>query len=717
LQKFRWFGLACVLLLSGCVYFNTYYNAEKYFLSAQSRPLNTAGRATPQAVDDYTKAIKKCGAILTEHKTSRWADDALWLLAQALFYKGNSTIQAVEKCDDLLKFFPNSPYIPQSILLKAKGLRELNRSNEANTSLELFIQNKAFKKYHAAALLQLAEYKLEDKEYEPASYYLAKLTKDYPKSKEYDSAYLLLGQSLYDRGKYNESIDVLNKMLHSSLQKIVRKDASYLLALNKFEVKDYSGSMQIVKKLSKDESQAERISRLDLLRGRILLAQNKEKEGLDLLNQIMVDSPRSLLSAEATYRMGEYYLSYSKEYDKAITAFNKVRQESTFSPFTEIAALKSNIATQIITVRRPSSTLSAIQVANEQFKLAEFYREVLAQPDSAMIVYQRVIDNEPILVAQYDSLITAANTLLYINSKRPVAADTLKAIEADSVKNVSTDTTKVQITKAKTTSISDSLMLAIPKQIVSYDSLTWDKQTLVDSLKGKWTEIGTHLKLKTRDLAVYRSEIIPYSYYVRIWLAYTIKQDTLAAQNEYHQLQEKYPGHKYAYAAGLLLTGQQPRFISQEESDTEAAYDAAIRLYDTNPDSAIVLLQGISMTRIPQYRQKALFSLGFHYWFDKRDSVAAKPYLDTLLTMNRDSEYANFVKGFYTGSKFLITTSIDSVKIALPASVKPKEEPKTEISPKDDTKDLPPQGEKPESPLKEEKPPIMPPKESDILKP
>ncbi|HOD60408.1 MAG TPA: hypothetical protein PKH17_06670, partial [Candidatus Syntrophosphaera sp.] len=76
----RFFPLLILLvILSGCMETNTLYNARKYYKSAQSRPLNANGRPTNQAVEEYTKAIKKCGIILSRPNPGKEADDALFI--------------------------------------------------------------------------------------------------------------------------------------------------------------------------------------------------------------------------------------------------------------------------------------------------------------------------------------------------------------------------------------------------------------------------------------------------------------------------------------------------------------------------------------------------------------------------------------------------------------------------------------------------------------
>ena len=61
------------LLLLSCAYFNTFYNAEKYFQEADRIRLEKAGKSIPlRAIDNYGKTIQKCMVVLTSlMKTSQ----------------------------------------------------------------------------------------------------------------------------------------------------------------------------------------------------------------------------------------------------------------------------------------------------------------------------------------------------------------------------------------------------------------------------------------------------------------------------------------------------------------------------------------------------------------------------------------------------------------------------------------------------------------------
>ena len=56
------------LLLSSCAYFNTFYNAEKYFKEADLIRLEKSDKAIPlRALDNYGKTIQKCKIVLSDY--------------------------------------------------------------------------------------------------------------------------------------------------------------------------------------------------------------------------------------------------------------------------------------------------------------------------------------------------------------------------------------------------------------------------------------------------------------------------------------------------------------------------------------------------------------------------------------------------------------------------------------------------------------------------
>jgi tetratricopeptide (TPR) repeat protein len=141
------------------------FNARNYFKSAQNRPLNNMGRPTAQAVDEYTKAIKKCGMILSDGGKDPRAHDALFLMARALYYKGNSAFQAKDAFENLIAGYPDSRHIPDAYIYLARVMRDINQPAESERILEQFILNPIYQKHHPKALMVLADFEIKDKDY------------------------------------------------------------------------------------------------------------------------------------------------------------------------------------------------------------------------------------------------------------------------------------------------------------------------------------------------------------------------------------------------------------------------------------------------------------------------------------------------------------------------------------------------------------------------
>jgi len=139
--------IICLLCLSGifACEVNTLFNARNYFKSAQARPLTSNGRPNAQAIDEYTKAIKKCGKIISTDKKGKRVEEAYYLMAKSLYYKGNSAFQAKDQFQNLVIRFPDSKYVPEAYIYIAKILRETNQPKEAEKLLDEFLRNPKYR--------------------------------------------------------------------------------------------------------------------------------------------------------------------------------------------------------------------------------------------------------------------------------------------------------------------------------------------------------------------------------------------------------------------------------------------------------------------------------------------------------------------------------------------------------------------------------------------
>ncbi len=397
--------LALCLLLVSCGVNNTMYNARKYFKAAQERPLTANGRPSNQAVEEYTKTIQKCGIIITERPNSRNLDDVVFLLARALYYKANSAFQAKDQFEALIKGFPNSKHYPEAHIYLARTLRQINRPAESEAVLEGFVRDGRYRKHHPRALLVLAEFEIEDKDYIRTQYWLQRIINDYSDTPEFKEAFFLFGKTFYEQKDYASSLKQFEKFIKTrGITKEQKMDARYYIALNHFELGELGKSSREVTSLLRDESRPEKVGQIRVLKARILLASKNPDQGVEEVGEIYKVYPRTESSSSAYYYLGDYYFYRDQNIAEAITNYNKVRADYPASTLVPISQEKVAALNQIKENQNLSLTGNLQQYVDYHLLAAENYLNTFALPDSALLMYDRILDAPQEMMAEMDSL-------------------------------------------------------------------------------------------------------------------------------------------------------------------------------------------------------------------------------------------------------------------------------------------------------------------------
>lgn len=129
---------------SGCAYFNVLYNARAKFDEAQAQKLQAEiadpdrTKIGPQEDRLYQEAFEKAAKVVKFYPQSRWVDDALLLMGKVSLEKGDYTT-AIRKFDEILTIFPNSDLTANALLDKARAqieTKEYAAAEEAITRAE-----------------------------------------------------------------------------------------------------------------------------------------------------------------------------------------------------------------------------------------------------------------------------------------------------------------------------------------------------------------------------------------------------------------------------------------------------------------------------------------------------------------------------------------------------------------------------------------------------
>lgn len=614
------FLLTLLVIISGCVYYNTFYNAEKYFAEAQEMELNDDGRPKSNAVQKYNKVIKKCGMVLEYYEGSKYSDDALLLMAKSFFYIGRNYTQTISTLEDMIKFYPESELVPEAKLYLARAKYEFNQKDVAYDMLQEFLLDNDLNDHHPKALQILADYKLREKDNVQADYYLNRIIEDYPDSEEYEEAFFLQGKSQNEAKNYTKSNEIFFNLLKSKVTRKTKFNARYYIALNYLLSEKYQQAADYATKLLRDEYRENKIARIRLVLARSIIELDKIDDAISILEAIKEDNKRTSISAAALFFLGEIYFHKLKDYNTAIEFYNKVKTESRDSEYVERSISQSVIASQIIQYYNPTSKISAEELINQQFKLAEFYIEYLDMPDSALIVYNDIIHQE-------DKFKTAIDTLQNQLDSLMIILDSLQVSDSLSQTALSDSTDLAEQEKRGTRKINLQ---------AEYDS----KTALVDNAK--------------QNILLYQKDFIPFAKLTKLWLHKKVLIDSTEVESIFNDLLTNYPDSKYTYAAEQFLAGKDSiRITTKKYIEETAEYNSAIENLDTQPEKTVSSLKPIANNKDHEYRYQALFGLGYINYFVLEDSLAAKPYFDSVLAYPQQSEFKTEISKFYNGENFI----------------------------------------------------------------
>jgi tetratricopeptide (TPR) repeat protein len=635
--------LALLFITSGCVYYNTFYNAEKYFREAQEMELNSANKPENNAIQKYKKVIKKCGIVLEYYEGSKYADDALLLMAKSFFYIGRNYTQTISTLEDMIKFYPESELIAEAKLYIARAYYESNQEEKTYDLLHEFLLDNDLKDHHPQALQILANYKLQENDYVQTDYYLNKLIEEYPDSDEYEKAFFLQGKSQNEANIYDKSNEIFLKLLKSKVTRKTKFDAKYYIALNYLLLGDYQQSLDYATKLIKDEYRENMISRIRLIQARDLAELNDIDDAIALLEAIIEDNKRTNISASAYYFLGDIHFHKLKEYSTAIEFYNKVKDENRNSEYLEDSVFQSAIASQIIQYYNPNTTISAEDLINQQFKLAEFYIEYLDMPDSALIVYNNIIQQESRFKTSIDTLQIQLDSLIVIIDSLEIADSLLQVTILDSFKINKTDSL-LQVV------ISDSLKLVNRVEEIKARKL---------NLLTEYNTINLLIENAEENIILYKTEFVPFAKLTKLWLHKKVLIDSIEVDKIYNQLLIDYPDNKYSYAAEMFMAGQDSIVVTTRKHIYETAeYNDAISHVEIQPEKTVESLLPIANDIQHEYSHKALFSLGYINYFLLSDSLSAKPYFDSVLASTENSQFKTEVSKFYDGENFIKLTRL-----------------------------------------------------------
>lgn len=338
----RWTrALALILIVaaavagSSCVYFNTYYNAEKYFHKAEkaraaaeaAEASGVSGRNRTQYVTLYDTAVRKASLVLEKYPDSDLIDDAMFIAGRALYWQRDYQY-AIRSFSDLEANFPTSEYFDRARLWRGRTLIALGRHDEARAVLAELVREGS--PVGDRAGLRLGELATALGDQRGANLEYRRALSAFPDSRMAARLWLRIGDvnvDIGDAARLDSAMVAYDRALKSSPSDSVR----YRASLNRGRVQYLQGAPDAAlssyqKLLGQGRFRAwEGDTRI--LIGRYYRERGLLVESLAEFEQVRDDFPQTVVSAMALYETGLLYLQERGQRERALEYFAEVSVE------------------------------------------------------------------------------------------------------------------------------------------------------------------------------------------------------------------------------------------------------------------------------------------------------------------------------------------------------------------------------------------------------
>lgn len=329
--KSIWFILF-INLNSSCAYFNTFYNAEKYFQEADTIRKEKEGKdITLSALDKYGKAIQKSQLVLDNYPNSKLKLKAMLLMAKSRFFRKDYE-NALNQLK-LVEVDATKDLLIESKYWQAMCKWKMGRPQSAIDELLLIIENSNKNSFIADSYLSLSDIYLEQNDQVNMLFYLELAANTMDERSQRGTIYNKLARQAYKNNNKEIALEAYKRVTKNSLSKEKVETAHLEIIKIMRENGDNKSAAKKIKVMLSNDKFARIAPKLELELARYYLAKSKIEEAINRLQAVVSSYPRTEYSAEAYYYLGGIYLRIKIDLSKASEFYSNVKKEYSRSTF------------------------------------------------------------------------------------------------------------------------------------------------------------------------------------------------------------------------------------------------------------------------------------------------------------------------------------------------------------------------------------------------
>lgn len=624
----------------GCAYYNTFFNAKKFYGDAEKERLkresnvrkrgqaaNSGGsQVTPSEIKNYDKSIEKASKVLELYPKSKYVDDALFLLGQCFFRKEDYN-KAKRKFLELIENFGTSEFVPAAQLW-------LGKTN-----------------------IELQDYATAEKNFRDI------LNSDVPNDVR-DEAQLLLGGLFKHKGDYITAVSEYEAAAKRARKKELRANAFYEMGECYYKLKNFAKAIESFKQARKFSPDEKFEFNVMLRAGLALKEMEKYDEAIKLFSNFLGDAvnepnwPLCRLEIGHCYRLkGDFnsaigwYLDITTQHprtEEAAAAYfylGKIYQEQK----AEYQFAKDYYDKSVAENSRAETNASATAMSKSIQRLLALKADIAAQRDK--------IAKGDSIAAAMDSVDVGRipNPKLDLASGDSARADT-SLVLADTLANERGPTASMNRMRDQERSErsprqqppqnqNQKMLLKTGELGTPQEELIKDKLLLGELYLFEFNQPDSALKefIDVLEMDTSRT-IIPKTLFTIGFICETYKKDTSLADSVYQRLVTLYPDDPLARHARKKIKTLP---VTDYEAPLAEKFRTAEKAYleTQNYDYAINTFESI-FRNYPQseWAPKALLAAGWVYEHSTRQPDKAFQAYENLLENYPASIYAKRIK-------------------------------------------------------------------------
>ncbi|MGL1937120.1 MAG: tetratricopeptide repeat protein [Fibrobacterales bacterium] len=537
--------------LTGCLYFNLYYNFNKAYNQAleihddriTENPDDTIW-VTKEEKEKLRRTISKGSKILEVYPSEiEYKPKVLFFMGDA-FYRMTKWKKAITKYNEFEKYFPYHDSIPNAQYHKAYCHYKTNELPVAYYELQQIIDEGPTHPYYNEGVLLLAEVSQGEEFSKNAIENIEKLLQS-----DISSAYTR-GKLHYQVAElYFTDEDYGKALIHYASEDIKElSDNNYYTAFHKqlqchIKLEQIDEGLDLVTSRKTDPRLIDHQLTTDIIHARLLLKAEKYTPAVALLDSVIGRTSKEELplKSESHFILAEHYHYTMGDLEQARTEYINAYKTTSQTPWYSIAQERAKALKTVAALSGKKG-----RSFKEFFKAAELYLFTLNNPDSAINSLNKVVSEqkgstlERARAAYAKAFITDAflmdSTKAYTLYEGIIVnyPETKYAQQAE--KNLGrTQTVVTANDKAHTE------FLAAESLYFSLDSISLINPSLYDSL-----EVIAVNAYDSVSQAYPNTEYGIKAHYTLAWIYEYQRADTAAARVMYKKIVKSYPGTPYA---------------------------------------------------------------------------------------------------------------------------------------------------------------------------